>query len=303
MINEMVRFAAILRRISKELYHDAKGLTLHEKSTIARELDRLLGDWKSNLPEWLDFSKVSFREEEWAGKQKLVLQLRYLNARILAHRLFLTPSTNYGQLDMSDHIAHCLDAARETIRVLHDAYAHRHYFRTWWYNSTYTLYAGMIVLYVIMLQATALSSEDLLDDVVKAQAILQSMQEATVALRSAELLREGMEIARSTIRRNATIPSVSTIRNPVVDDFGGRCESSNNDSNPSRYLPQTTFATNGHSADPGSLFASLIDPGVLQDFTTGLNPFADMATSTFLFDDLYNNEQGFYSTSSLYNEV
>jgi hypothetical protein len=303
MINEMVRFAAILRRISKELYHDAKGLTLREKSTISKELDGLLSDWKCHLPEWLDFGRLSFREEEWAGKQKLVLHLRYLNAKILAHRLFLAPSINNGQLDASEHVALCLEAARETIRVLHDAYAHRHYFRTWWYNSTYTLYAGMIVLYVVMLRATTLSSEELLSDVAKAQSILQSMQEAAVALRSAELLREGLEIARSSGQHDAfsSIPPAESSTDRPNDGLQGRRDINDSGTNSNHYIPQNTFVPNGYGADPAPLFASLIDPGLLQDFTTGLNPFADMDTSAFLFDGFYNDGQNFDSTPPLYN--
>ncbi|EUC41784.1 hypothetical protein COCMIDRAFT_60969, partial [Bipolaris oryzae ATCC 44560] len=283
MINEMVRYAAILRRICKELYHDTKGLTLTEKSAIAKELDGLLSDWKANLPEWLDFGKLSFRDEEWAGKQGVVLQLRYLNARILVHRIFLIPSMNYNASEMSNHVGLCLNAARETIRLLHDAYTHRHYFRTWWYNSTYTLYAGMIVLYVVMLRATALRSEDLLEDVIKAQNILQSMQEAPVALRSAELLREGLEIARSMSQRDAAIsvPLPHGHTDQVDGEPQGRSNFNDLGQNFNYCFPETSFAANGHVTDPETLFASLIDPCLLQDFTTGLNDSADISTSAF----------------------
>jgi hypothetical protein len=300
VVNEMVQFAAILRRISKELYYNSKGLTLREKSILAKHLDSLLGDWKSRLPEWLDFGRVSFREEEWAAKQKLVLHLRYLNARILAHRLFLAPSTDQSQLDMSDHVGSCLDAARETIRVLHDAYAHRHYFRTWWYNSTYILYAGMIVLYVVMLRATAVGSEDLLNDVIKAQNILQSMQEVTVALRSAELLREGLEIARSSSRHDLGTP----VPLDVTDHAEGRTrtQAEGRDSTPNidHYNSQTNIGTNQYGSDPGPLFASLIDPGLLQDFTTDMTTLADLDTSNFLFDDLYSIGPGASMTSTFF---
>jgi hypothetical protein len=75
MINEMVRFAIVLRQTSKEIYHDSKGLTLFEKSARALELDKELVAWKGNLPCWLNLDTVSLKEEEWASKQKLVLQL------------------------------------------------------------------------------------------------------------------------------------------------------------------------------------------------------------------------------------
>ncbi|EMD95131.1 hypothetical protein COCHEDRAFT_1168746 [Bipolaris maydis C5] len=261
------------------------------------ELDNLLSDWKANLPEWLDLDKLSFREEEWAGKLKVVLQLRYLNARILVHRIFLIPSTNYA-LEMSGHVGHCLNAARETIQVLHDAYTHRHYFRTWWYNSTYTLYAGMIVLYAIMLRATALRSEDLLKDVIKAQNILQSMQEASVAVRSAELLREGVKIAQSMSQRNSDISVPLPHGHTDQADYEPQSRGNFNVLGPNfdYHFPKTTFDANGHVTDPETLFASFIDPCLLQDFTTGLNDPADIGTSAFLFDDLENDRSSVYQT-------
>lgn len=299
MINEMVRFAAILRRISKELYHDTKGLTLPDKSTIAKELDGLLGDWKANLPVWLDFGTISFRDEEWASKLKVVLHLRYLNARILAHRLFLAPSANGHSLHMSDHVELCLDAARQTIHVLHDAYAHRHYFRTWWYNSTYTLYAGMIVLYVVLLRATPLRSEDLLSDVIKAQNILESMQEAKVALRSAELLQEVLEVARSRSQRDAASsgPPPGSFTHLINDENLTRRDVNDLEPNANQYFPQEFFATDGDCVNPGQLFTSIIDPALLQDFTTGLDASADIDTSTFLFGDFNNDGLGVYPTT------
>lgn len=291
IINEMVHFAAILRRISKELYHDAKGLTMLQKSAVAKELDGLLSGWRAKLPEWLDFGNSSFRDQEWAGKQKLVLHLRFLNARILAHRLFLTTRKNDTQVNTSDHVAQCLEAARETIQILHVAYAHRHYFRTWWYNSTYTLYAGMIVLYVVMLRATAVRSEELLDDVIKAQSILQSMQEASVALRSAELLQEGLHIARSCIQRDmAPGTPLDGVRTYEATDWLRTqpyyCEGG---TDADHGVPQTPFAINSYGTDPDPLFASLIDPGLLQDFTTGLDALADFNTLPSLYNSSYSN--------------
>ncbi|KAI1028546.1 hypothetical protein LB503_002099 [Fusarium chuoi] len=253
MINEMVHFAAVLRRISKELYYDSKGLTLQQKSAVAKELDRLLDDWKAKLPSYLDFTAVSFREQEWAAKQKLVLHLRYLNARIVLHRPFLEQPMLTAEANMSTHAELCLDAARKTICVMYDAYANRHYFRTWWYNSTYTLYAGMIVLYIIMLGPTALPSEDLLADAVKAHDILQSMEEATVARRSASLIQEGLEVARACVQRQQTRPDGDT-ELPIFDGAQGDLNS---------IADQFSSAVSGQDH---ALLASIIDPNLLQDF-------------------------------------
>ncbi|KAG9498035.1 hypothetical protein J7337_010918 [Fusarium musae] len=253
MINEMVHFAAVLRRLSKELYYDSKGLTLLQKSAVAKELDRLLDDWKAKLPTYLDFTAVSFREQEWAAKQKLVLHLRYLNARIVLHRPFLEQPMLTAEANMSTHAELCLDAARKTICVMYDAYANRHYFRTWWYNSTYTLYAGMIVLYIIMLGPTAVPSEDLLADAVKAHDILQSMEEATVARRSASLIQEGLEVARACVQRQQSRPD-GYAELPIFDGTQG-------DSN--IIADQFSSAVSGQDH---ALLASIIDPNLLQDF-------------------------------------
>ena len=75
MVSEMVHLAAILRRISKQIYHDSKGLDERQKSLVAIELDALLDKWKMQLPEWLSLDTASIREPEWATKQKLVLRL------------------------------------------------------------------------------------------------------------------------------------------------------------------------------------------------------------------------------------
>lgn len=55
----------------------------------------------------------------------------YLNARILLHRPFLASvaTQNFAQLEAN--IEPCLDAARKTIALMYESYAHRYYFRTW----------------------------------------------------------------------------------------------------------------------------------------------------------------------------
>lgn len=76
MIPEMVKFAALLLRASKELYHEAKHLSMLQKSKVAFELDASFTDWKSNLPSWLKSDSNALREPEWVGKQRLVLEIR-----------------------------------------------------------------------------------------------------------------------------------------------------------------------------------------------------------------------------------
>lgn len=302
MINEMVHFAVLLRRISKEIYHNSKGLTMLQKSSVAIELDALLEAWKRKLPEWLNFDVVTFREAEWAAKQKLVLHLRYLNARVILHRPFLASLTSRGESNMQKHVDLCLGAARRTIRLLHDAYTNRHYFRTWWYNSTYTLYAGMIVLYVIMLGHTTVPSNDLVDDVKKSRDILRSMEEASVARRSADLMSEVLDVARACTQRERS-----------VGPDGFQCVLNGNEHQrqtpPHEISPhtdddfsRTLFPHTNLGQDPGALLASLIDPNMLQDFTAVVGEFTDMDFSILPvygnFDFSLDGQDGFLATPS-----
>lgn len=287
MINVMVDFAVILRRISKDIYHCHKEVSTSQKSTAAFFIDALLDQWKLGLPTWHNFDVVDFREPEWAAKQKLVLQLRYLNARVILHRPFLSePATSLIQ-ERQKHIDLCLEAARKTIQVLYDAYANKHYFRTWWYNSTYTLYAGMIVLYVVMLGHSTVSHDILLADVKKSRDILRSMEEASVARRSADLLSEVLEIATTyTQQKQDTRTGSSTMASSsfAIDNVTHQGPS----------IPPNDISSTGFAQDPEAFMASLIDPTILQDFTTDSNDWINFGFSSSLEDlqgsiDSWNN--------------
>jgi hypothetical protein len=80
----------------------------------------------------LDLDLVSLVEPEWLTKQKIVLTLRFYNARILIHRPFLIAAAGGPTTDISsDHVNLCVEASRNTINLLYNAYANRPYFRTW----------------------------------------------------------------------------------------------------------------------------------------------------------------------------
>lgn len=276
MITVMVDFAAVLRRISKEIYHSSKDTTISQKSSIALIIDNLLDEWKLKLPSWHNFDAVNFREAEWAAKQKLVLHLRYLNARVILHRPFLSDPVAFALPERQKHVDLCLNAARKTIQVIYDSYANRHYFRTWWYNSTYTLYAGMIVLYVIMLGNSTIPNDVLLEDVKKSRDILRSMEEASVARRSADLLSEVLDVAMAYTQQkqnNASASDVSSVRraedapeNPVYQPISSLT---------------VDFAQPDFIQDPEAFMASLIDPNILQEFTTDSNDWVGLEFPSF----------------------
>lgn len=286
IINEMVRLAVLLRRISKEMYHNPKSYTMSHRSSIALSIDGLLEQWKISLPDWLRFDRVNLREPEWAAKQKLVLQLRYLNARAILHRPFLTGLLDDNELNKRTHVELCLAAARETISLLHESYKTRHYFRTWWYNSTYALYAGMIVLYIMMFGQSGASHDVLVEDVILSQDVLRSMEEASVARRSADLMTEVLDVARLYTQQssNATQPDSLEVQTGYSDGH----EPSWQPPTAANDTAEALFPLTETGQDPGAVFASITDLDTLLDFTQFMD--CDLPTETFSFSDY--NEPG-----------
>jgi hypothetical protein len=116
MVGEMVHLATILRRISKQIYHDSKGLDECQKSLVATELDELLDKWKRQLPEWLSLDTASIREPEWATKQKLVLRLSLNPHRTSLRRIADKSRRISERQDSSAPTFHGLFAERRTSR-------------------------------------------------------------------------------------------------------------------------------------------------------------------------------------------
>jgi hypothetical protein len=244
----------------------------------------------------------------------------YLNARILLHRPFLAASPSKGILSCDKHVDPCLDAARETIRILYDSYANRHYFRTWsvsviegdwtgliehvirWYNSTYTLYAGMIVLYIVLLDSTKISGEDLLCDVRKSRDILLSMEEASVARRSAELMSEVLEVAKTVISQRRGLDDTveeSRMNSGQSSGFEGQTESQTCSYVADEDISKTLFSHSVPGQNRGELLATLIDPTVLEDFAAGNNNPSGLDLSVYAMDGFMEGSIGNMRTNDL----
>ncbi|OCL04280.1 hypothetical protein AOQ84DRAFT_271052, partial [Glonium stellatum] len=201
LIRCMVPLAQLLKQLWSEVYQSNINTNLSEKSLKSLCLDRQLIQWRAQLPSILDLEKTSLTEPEYITKQKIVLKLRFLNARILFHRPFLiTAATESKRSLYLTHVELCVEASRETINLLYDAYMYRPYFRTWWYNTTYTLYASMILLYVVLSNIQPSLEADMLSDAEKSLDIFKAMNMVAVARRCAEITREVLEIARKSVQ-------------------------------------------------------------------------------------------------------
>ena len=150
----------------------------------------------------------------------------YLNAKIMLHRPFVAASAVHSSSDFMSNVEACLNAARGTIHLLYESYLHRYYFRTWRYNTTYTIYAATIILYLILLDYNVASTEDLLADVLKSLDILAVMEEAHVARRCFDLIRELMDLAQNHIKQrpngNRSATTQPQVFRPLGQSMGDR---------------------------------------------------------------------------------
>ncbi|KAB8229243.1 fungal specific transcription factor domain-containing protein [Aspergillus alliaceus] len=91
----MVDLTQIMFKASHLLYHSLKN-PMDETSQFAMPLDNELEQWETNYSLFLNVDAATVNDPEWAFKRKLVLRLRFYNARTLLHRPFLAAST-YNQ--------------------------------------------------------------------------------------------------------------------------------------------------------------------------------------------------------------
>ncbi|KAH6896738.1 fungal-specific transcription factor domain-containing protein [Thelonectria olida] len=278
IIPVMVDLARILREASLDIYHDVSERSLRKKSQIAFKLDTALDSWKRQLPSFLDLESFALDEAEWAFKQKLVLKFRSYNARILIHRPFLVASSaSYDSSEFSRHVEICLDASRATIQVIHESLAHRPYLRAWWYCTTYTLYATMIILHLVLLDFPKVPGEELVEDVEKSLEIFSVMAKSvTVAKRCGELTQEILGVAkrylrgrndRQTTTANVTPPSIPDDIRVSADIFGGTLP------NVDEIWDDEHLIALLNQDEPGpsraNALADFLDPSILQGFVAG----------------------------------
>ncbi|KAL4817167.1 fungal-specific transcription factor domain-containing protein [Aspergillus spinulosporus] len=115
-----------------------------------------------------------------------------------------TPGENDTETLLSATISKCLDAAQNTISVIHDIYRVHTFFRCWWYNTTYVTFATSTLLLplshsVSPPQPTSASPQNqilknidtksLTRSVEKAIEILEATDESVVTRKCAEIIR------------------------------------------------------------------------------------------------------------------
>ncbi|KAJ3533533.1 hypothetical protein NM208_g7941 [Fusarium decemcellulare] len=282
-VNYMVDLARILAEVAANANILQDEVSKATQSNRCMELEARLLDWKSCLPQTLNFEEVSLSDNELVTKQKVVLKLRFLNTKLLIHRPFLLSSTTEKGRVSPRHVSSCVEAARETIRFLHHTYTYRPYFRTWWYNCTYVLDASMVLLYVVLVDICSCPVEEVLADIQKSLDIFSAMDVVSVARMCTKITNEVLQAAKkshlnSHQERQAPVGLVTV---PASEEHDQRDVYSG---------PEATLTHDqgaGHAEGVGlnyeELYATLADPNLVYNFLS----FEDWSALSRPEDDLY----------------
>ncbi|WYZ46655.1 hypothetical protein EsH8_IX_000880 [Colletotrichum jinshuiense] len=203
IIKCMVDYSKIIRSICLGIY--LPETTVPRTVQLAHQIDQDLQRWAESLPEPIrpttsvePRSLKSIKEAQWMKRQKLVLTMRFLNIRILLFGSIILTSTSAERASIPgshEGIHLCLESAKQTIEIIYQTYQHHDFFRTWFYNTTYTVFAASMILVYVTQEATEAEVQPLLQLVSMAIEILETMDECVVALRSAKLLHKAIEKA------------------------------------------------------------------------------------------------------------
>ncbi|EXJ67589.1 uncharacterized protein A1O5_09602, partial [Cladophialophora psammophila CBS 110553] len=211
----MVDLSRIMRKVALDLY--AQPCEMEQKLQRAKALDAELGRWLEQVPPHLrpeqqtesGLSLKSRRLASYIKKQSVVLQLRYLNLRMVTHAVFMT-DTKSAESDVASSLrecrCRCIQAAEETIDLMYSTFRTDDYFQTWWYNSTYTLYAVSVLLALVFRQLarTREALENLFAHIDRAIMVLQAMDDCLVA-------RSATAIIKRTLARAKKVPQPALV--------------------------------------------------------------------------------------------
>src|SRR5436309_9317089 len=116
-----------------------------------------------------------------------------------------------------DHVEKGVSAASSTIHHLHETFLHQHYFRSWWYNSTYALFASMVLLYYIIKNPFSEKTPLACSDVEMSIEVFTAMGHHRVAKRCLELVNEVYGLAKKGLQEQHG-ERVTQINLPVEED-------------------------------------------------------------------------------------
>ena len=212
IISCMVNFARIVRKVSIFIY--LSGSSVLDQTSKAALVDKEMDNWLLTLPEKIRPKTIDapsssinmMKDPEWARRQRLVLELRYLNVKMILYRPFLICWTRRRQqrgdaLEVA--VKKCVDAARKSIERVHETFCKHSYFRTWFYNTTYILYAASIILCYATRVASAVEQTELFQLIDMTIEVLEVMEESVVAVKAADMVRQILSQAREEAAKSS----------------------------------------------------------------------------------------------------
>lgn len=242
----MIPFARITRQVSVATLSKK---SLREKIATANEIESEMDKWLSMLPGVIrpDVSQVQgikiLKDPKWARRQRLVLQIRYHNVKMILYRPFLAYAAQSDQripplLEFT--LAKCVDAARNTIEIVHATFCNHVFFRSWWYNTTYILYAASIILSYATQSAPAAEKPGLFMLIDMAVEVLEAMEECFVASKAGEMIKQALSNAREqSATTHQPIPISYDIQQPDPATADWRFNSMLDNQMP--YIPMTSM--------------------------------------------------------------
>lgn len=199
----MVDSARIVRRIAIGIYHSR--MSWQQKMTQAQSLEDELDGWVAGLPERIkpSFSTSSspsssrglaaLRQPKWCRRQKIIMEIRYHNVRMLLFRPLLSIVTRDSATPPPPGVAKAVDkcttSAKRIIEIVHEAMIANSWFRTWWDNTMYILFATAVLLLHTSRAGQQSRGPTIPPQVDIAVAILEAMDECMVARKSANIIR------------------------------------------------------------------------------------------------------------------
>jgi hypothetical protein len=185
---------------------------------------------------------------------------------LLIHQPFLAATEDTDQY--REHIDKCVSAASATIHHLHETFLHRHYFRSWWYNTTYALFATMILLYYILKNPLNETSKLACADIELSVEVFTAMGQHRVAKRCLELVSEVYELAKKAVREQQ---AGSTKQSSLVVEEGS------------------------------DFFSNLIDPFLLEDYAFNESKLDALTPGTWTAPDLNMTAEGSNALELFFN--
>ncbi|KAH8886240.1 hypothetical protein GQ53DRAFT_845046 [Thozetella sp. PMI_491] len=207
IVPSMVGLSRIMRKVALDLY--TRPCELSEQLQRAKVLDHELELWFQEIPVHLDSEHQRsadnclkpLRLASYIKKQSVVLRLRYLNLRMVTYAVFMIDESTAEPDEIAplrECQTRCIQSAENSIDLIFSTFRADHYFQTWWYNSTYTLFAVSILLTVVFRQLarSEQSLENLFNRIDRAIAILQAMDDCLVARNAAAIITRTLARAK-----------------------------------------------------------------------------------------------------------